>query len=157
MQESSDIVLGVFLEHLDGVRVVKLRGSGVGREIVDTEVVQWHQSMLLLILGLSTGCDVVLQLVLPLSVIDLGGLVTIVLKTGQVFVHSQTRVTSDVSNVNTVRQGVKRTSHDNVGDVVHGYSVDCVDDVRPNAKLNTALEHSDQEIVSVADTSLNIT
>lgn len=95
-------------------------------------------------------------------VVHLGNVVAVVAQDREILVHAQAGVRGDVDDVDADvavavcgfgRDGVQAGCDDDGRDVAYRHGVDGVDDVRAAGQLDAALEHADEEVVGVADTS----
>jgi hypothetical protein len=51
---------------------------------------------------------------------------------------------------------IESSSHDHTSNMIDRDSVDSVDNAWPGRQLNAALQHTDQEVIGIADTSLRV-
>jgi hypothetical protein len=58
-----------------------------------------------------------------------------------------------VDDVYAIWERIESSSHDHTSNVIDWNSVDSVDDAWSGRQLNAALQHTDQEVIGIADTS----
>lgn len=93
--------------------------------------------------------DVLFQQLRPRDVVNLRHVVAIQLESAQELVETETGMTGNLRNSNRLTRRLESTGNDNAGNVVNRDHVDRVVDVGAGRKLDTSLDHSDQEVIRV--------
>ncbi|KAH3663555.1 hypothetical protein OGAPHI_004956 [Ogataea philodendri] len=146
-------VLGVSNKTLHCVLIAQFWSFSVLWQVIQHKVQQWIQRVVLAFVN-----NVSFQRLGPLQVVCTLNVVAKLVQSSQHFVKSDTWMAGHVNNRKRgSRRRMQSSSNNNTGNVVHRHSVDAVGDVRVLANLNTALQHTEQEIVRVGSTSLGET
>lgn len=101
--------------------------------------------------------DVMLQRLTPRDIIHLLNIISVCAERAQKLAHPQSRMACDMCHAERLLRSKHGRRHHHSRDVIYRHHVDGVVNIRHLTQLRTSLDHSDQEIVRIAHTSLGVT
>jgi hypothetical protein len=101
--------------------------------------------------------DILLEGGRPRHIVDLRNMVSVELESTKELVETQAWVSSNVGNIDSLARGVEGSGNNNTGDMIDWDHIDGVVDVGTGIQLDTTLDHSNKEIISVGSTSHGVT